>query len=120
MVILFLLFIEWVVEDVSESPKETLSISNHFAEFSGYLIDFRGFRKLYFLGFFPKLNAYSLFVNIFSRLWFPGWNRSDGIVKGCLTCHGKFDYYNTNSIHSRTAFFLILIFAFYSLSCLSI
>ena len=76
MVILFLLFIEWVVEDVSESPKETLSISYHFAEFSGYLIDFRGFRKLYFLGFFLKLNAYSLFVNIFSRLWLLGWNRS--------------------------------------------
>jgi hypothetical protein len=49
----FAYMIEWVVEDVSESPKETLFISNPFAEFSGYLIDFRGFRKFYFLGVLP-------------------------------------------------------------------
>lgn len=57
---------KWVFEDVSESPKETLYIANHFsAEFSGYLIDFRGFRKLYFLGFSTNLNGCFLFVNPF-------------------------------------------------------
>jgi len=44
---------EWVVEDVSESPKRGSVYLKPFAEFSGYLIDFRGFRKLYFLGVLP-------------------------------------------------------------------
>jgi len=60
--------IEWAPEDGCESPKETrLSRAKHSAEFYGYLIDFRGFRKRYFLGFSLNLNACSLFVNPFYR-----------------------------------------------------
>lgn len=68
--------IEWVFGDGSESPKETLYIGNHFAEIYGYLIDFRGFRKHYFLGFSPNLNGYSLFVNNF--IVFDLWVESSG------------------------------------------
>ena len=35
--------------------------------------------------------------------------------KGCLACLGKVYHYSTILIHSRTAFFLIHIFVFYSL-----
>jgi hypothetical protein len=42
--LVFAYLIEWVFGDVPESSKETL-YGNHFAGFSGYLIDFRGVRK---------------------------------------------------------------------------
>ena len=60
--------VEWVFEDVSECSKEILYIGTISQDFSGYLIDLRGFRKHDFLGFFLNLDGYSLFVNHFISL----------------------------------------------------
>ena len=61
--LVFIYLVEWVFGDVPESSKETLYIETILQDFSRYLIDFRGFRKLYFLGFFTNLDGYPLIVN---------------------------------------------------------
>jgi len=63
--LVFFYLAEWVFGEVSESSKETLYIETILQDFSGYLIDFRGFRKHYFLGFLPNLDGYALIVNHF-------------------------------------------------------
>ncbi len=111
--LVFAYLIERVFGDVPESSKETLYMETISQDFSGYLIDFRGFRKYYFLGFSLNLNGYSLFVNYFISLlmyWVepPGWHQG----KECLTCHCKVGHYNTIPINSRSAFFCSLFSLF--------